>query len=149
MYKSIFFAFAFLILFACKHNNKLINQSIVFDTALDDSIFTTVQKQTFQYFWDGAEPNSGLARERFHTDNIYPQKDKHVVTTGGGGFGVMAILVGIERNFITRAEGFNRFNKIVDFWVNIFTQTKNKTKSEYDIFIEVYKTLNKYFIKPS
>jgi hypothetical protein len=115
MYKSIFFAFAFLILFACKHNNKLINQSIVFDTALDDSIFTTVQKQTFQYFWDGAEPNSGLARERFHTDNIYPQKDKHVVTTGGGGFGVMAILVGIERNFITRAEGFNRFNKIVDF----------------------------------
>jgi hypothetical protein len=41
------------------------------------------------------------------------------------------------------------FNKIVDFWVNIFTQTKSKTKSEYDIFIEVYKTLNKYFIKPS
>jgi hypothetical protein len=76
MYKSIFFTIAFLFLLACKHHNKLINQSIVFETALEDSIFTDVQKQTFQYFWDGAEPNSGLARERFHTDNIYPQNDK-------------------------------------------------------------------------
>ena len=41
------------------------------------------------------------------------------------------------------------FNKIVDFWVGIFSLNKNKTKSEYDIFIEVYKTINKYFIKPS
>ena len=62
-------------------------------------------EQTFQYFWDGAEPNSGLARERFHADNVYPQNDKNIVTSGGGGFGVMAILVGIERGFITRRAG--------------------------------------------
>jgi len=78
-------------------------------------IYDDVQRTTFQYFWDGAEPNSGLARERFHVDNIYPQNDKHVVTSGGGGFGVMAILVGIERGFITKQKGIERFEKILTF----------------------------------
>jgi len=81
----------------------------------DTALFRLVQYQTFQYFWDGAEPNSGLARERFHVDNIYPQNDKHVVTSGGGGFGVMAILVGIERGFITREQGRDLLEKIVHF----------------------------------
>jgi len=80
-----------------------------------DKIYTDVEHTTFQYFWDGAEPNSGMARERFHIDNVYPENDKNIVTTGGGGFGVMAILVGIERNFITRQQGFERLQRIVNF----------------------------------
>ena len=81
----------------------------------DDSLFTLVQYKTFQYFWDGAEPTSGAARERFHVDNIYPDNDKNIVTSGGTGFGLMAILVGIDRKFISREEGVERFNKIVNF----------------------------------
>jgi hypothetical protein len=41
-----------------------------------------------------------------------------VVTSGGSGFGLMALLVGIERNFITREEGFERLNTIVSFLIN-------------------------------
>lgn len=82
-------------------------------TPVDDSIYTQVQRATFNYFWEGAEPNSGMARERIHIDN--PAYDKDIVTTGGGGFGVMAILVGIERKFITRKQGMERLQKIVDF----------------------------------
>jgi hypothetical protein len=88
------------------------NKSVVLT---DDQLLDTVQYQTFQYFWDGAEPNSGLARERIHTDNIYPQNDQDIITSGGSGFGLMAIVVGIERGFITREQGFERFQKIVDF----------------------------------
>jgi hypothetical protein len=80
-----------------------------------DSLLTLVQYRTFQYFWDGAEPVSGMARERYHMDGIYPQDDKDVVTTGGSGFGVMAILTGIERGFITREEGADRLIQIVEF----------------------------------
>lgn len=86
------------------------------DTYLtDDALMTLVEERTFQYFWDGAEPNSGLARERIHTDDVYPQNDKNIVTIGGSGFGLMAILVGIERQFITRAQGLARFRQIVSF----------------------------------
>lgn len=86
------------------------------DTQLSDSaLFRLVQEKTFQYFWDGAEPTSGMGRERFHADNNYPDNDKSTVTSGGSGFGVMAILVGIERGFITRAAGAERFEKILHF----------------------------------
>lgn len=81
----------------------------------DNELLTLVEKQTFNYFWDGAEPISGLARERFHSDNVYRENDKDVIATGAVGFGVMAILVGIERKFITREQGFERLQKGVDF----------------------------------
>ncbi|PKP08137.1 MAG: beta-glucosidase [Bacteroidetes bacterium HGW-Bacteroidetes-4] len=81
----------------------------------DDSLLTLIQYHTFQYFWEGAELTSGLARERIHRDNDYPQNDQTVITSGGSGFGLMAILVGIERGFITRQQGLERFEKIVDY----------------------------------
>jgi|TARA_R100000027_G_scaffold66727_1_gene63255 hypothetical protein len=81
----------------------------------EDSLLNLVQYQTFQYFWEGAEPNSGLARERFHEDDVYPSNDKHIVTTGGSGFGLMAIIVGVKRGFIERKEAIKRFEKIVGF----------------------------------
>jgi hypothetical protein len=73
-----------------------------------------VQSQTFKYFWDGAEPVSGMARERYHFEGEVPD-DFDVVTTGGSGFGIMAMLVGIERGFITRQQGFERITHIVDY----------------------------------
>ncbi len=78
-----------------------------FPLITDDELLTLVQQQTFKYFWDFGHPASGLARERNTSGNI--------VTTGGSGFGVMAILVGIQRNFITRMEGVQRLDKIVNF----------------------------------
>ena len=80
-----------------------------------DSLLTLTQERTFQYFWDGAEPASGMARERFNTDGVYPQNDKNIVTSGGSGFGIMALIVGMERGFITREQGVDRLKKIVDF----------------------------------
>ena len=48
----------------------------------DDALLDTVQRRTFNYFWDGAEPNSGLARERIHMDGVYPENDRLPVSTG-------------------------------------------------------------------
>ena len=84
----------------------------------DEQLLDSLQKQTFNYFWEGAEPTSGLARERIHLDDIYPTHDRDIITIGGSGFGVMAILVGIEREFITREMGLERLEKAVDFLDN-------------------------------
>ena len=111
------FSFVLILFFAqwsCAPARRTATE-IVNIAVADEKIFTDVQRQTFQYFWDGAEPNSGLARERFHVDDVYPQNDKNTVTSGGGGFGVMAILVGIERGFITREQGIERLERIVKF----------------------------------
>ncbi len=105
---------AYIIVFGCNTVKKAPGNAITI-AAEYDKIYTDVQRSTFQYFWDGAEPTSGLARERFHVDNQYPENDKNVVTIGGSGFGVMAILVGIERGFITRQQGYERLQQIVNF----------------------------------
>ncbi len=84
-----------------------IDSSFKFPLLTDDELLTHVQYHTFKYFWDYAHPTSGLIRERNGSNDL--------VTSGGSGFGLMAILVGIERNFITRQQGFERLNKIVSF----------------------------------
>lgn len=91
--------------------------SVVFTTSLDttpkfpeitdDSLLTLVQRKTFDYFWLYGHPVSGLARERFGSGDI--------VTSGGSGFGIMALIVGIERGFITRQEGLERLSTLVNF----------------------------------
>lgn len=81
----------------------------------DSAFLEYVQKAHFNYMWNGAEENSGLARERIHIDGNYPLNDEHIVTAGGSGFGILGILVGIKRGFITRKQGVERFEKIVTF----------------------------------
>ncbi len=78
-----------------------------FPVVSDDELLTLVQRQTFRYFWDFAHENSGLARERNTSGDL--------VTTGGSGFGLMAIIVGVERGFISRQQAVERWAKIVDF----------------------------------
>lgn len=88
-----------------------IDSSRKFPALSDDELLTKVQQQTFKYFWDFAHPISGLARERSNGDN-------NLVTSGGSGFGIMAIVTGIERGFVTRADGLTRMQKIVGFLKN-------------------------------
>src|SRR5437879_10478856 len=62
-----------------------------FPVITDNALLDLVQKQTFKYFWDFGHPTSGLARERNTSGDV--------VTTGGSGFGIMAIVVGVNRQF--------------------------------------------------
>ncbi|AQX08257.1 glucoamylase family protein [Elizabethkingia ursingii] len=81
----------------------------------DDKLLDKVQRQTFRYFWDFAEPHSGMARERYHPDGNYPDRDANIVTTGGSGFGLMSIISATNRGYIKRKEAVERLNKIADF----------------------------------
>ncbi len=115
----LFTTFSYVVIFSfAQAVKKDINKQTVVErqTNLSDSaLLDLVEKQTFNYFWDGAEPNSGLACERIHMDNIYPENDQSILTIGGSGFGFMAILSGINRNYITREEGLKRFEKMISF----------------------------------
>ena len=81
----------------------------------DEALLDSVERRTFNYFWEGAEPVSGMAPERIHLNGVYPENDQNVVTSGGSGFGIMAILAGIERGYITPEEGLTRLERIVSF----------------------------------
>ncbi len=96
--------------------------------AAADSLLDGIQRQTFRYFWDFGHPVSGLARERSNRAFSYGQE---VVTTGGSGFGIMAIVVATERGWVTRAQArerllrqtaflrkADRFHGVFPHWLN-------------------------------
>jgi hypothetical protein len=87
-----------------------IDSSRKFPALSDNSLLDIVQQQTLKYFWDFGHPVSGLARERNTSGDL--------VTSGGSGFGIMAILVGINRGFITKPQGLSRIQTIVAFLKN-------------------------------
>lgn len=87
-----------------------IDSSNKFPTITDTALVQLVQQQTFKYFWDFGHPVSGLARERNTSGDL--------VTSGGSGFGIMAILVGVHRGFISKAQGLARLQTMVAFLKN-------------------------------
>lgn len=111
----------FLAIFLSACNNKKEqkaaddNNSRPTSFASDDELLDFIQKAHFNYMWEGAEPTSGMAPERIHMDGVYLENDADVITTGGSGFGIAGLLVGIERGFISREEGVARLHKIADF----------------------------------
>jgi exo beta-1,2-glucooligosaccharide sophorohydrolase (non-reducing end) len=74
----------------------------------DDELLKMLQEACFHYYWDGADPHSGMTRESIPGDD-------RIVATGASGFGIAALIVGVERGFITRQQGVERLTKIVDF----------------------------------
>jgi hypothetical protein len=78
----------------------------------DSVLLDQVQKQTFRYFWDFAHPVSGLSRER---SNVAYNYGHEVVTTGGTGFGIMAVIVATERKWVTRDTAAKFLLKMVNF----------------------------------
>src|SRR3546814_5575 len=78
----------------------------------DESLLDLVQRTTFRCFWDLAHPVSGLARDR---SDVHPLYGPEAVTTGGSGFGVMAIIVACSRGWIGRPDAVERIARIAGF----------------------------------
>ena len=90
--------------------NTQIDSTNKYPLLTDDLLLDKIQQQTLKYFVDFGHPVSGLARERNTSGDV--------VTSGGSGFGIMAIIAGINRNFITRSQGFAQIKKMTDFLKN-------------------------------
>ena len=74
----------------------------------DDELLTMLQEACFRYYWEGAHPIAGATLE-----NV--PGDERIVPTGATGFGIMALVVGVDRGFITREQGIERLTQILDF----------------------------------
>lgn len=84
-----------------------LDSSDKFPRITDAQLLDSVQRKSFAYFWEFGHPVSGMARERNTSGDL--------VTSGGTGFGIMAMVAAVDRGFITRIEGRDRITKISDF----------------------------------
>lgn len=74
----------------------------------DDELLTMVEEAGFRYYWEAAEPHSGMTRENT------PGNDD-IIALGASGFGVMAIVVGADRGFVTHEQAVERLMRITGF----------------------------------
>lgn len=77
----------------------------------DDELLTMVQEAHFRYYWDHAHPDAGLALECI-------PGEEHLVALGASGFGLMALIVAVERGFIARSEAVQHLQKVLAFLEN-------------------------------
>lgn len=90
-------------------------QAVEFDVKVlipvtsDETLLDMTQRYTTRYFYDFAQPQTGLARERSNDLN------GDIITTGGTGFGIMALVAGAERKYLTRNDAYKTIEKIVSF----------------------------------
>ena len=84
-----------------------VDSTLKFPEISDEELLTKIQEQTFKYFWEFGHPVSGMARER--------NTSGETVTTGGTGFGLMAMVAAVERGFIDRSDALSRWQTIVEF----------------------------------
>ena len=82
--------------------------SATIHTLSDDELLTMLQEECFRYYYESAHPDSGTTLENIPGDD-------RIVATGASGFGIMSLIVGVDRHFITRDEGLARMQKIVAF----------------------------------
>ena len=108
------FLFTWFIIFSCKSqvSQNNIYKATVVQNISDTALVDLVQKQTVKYFWDFAHPVSGMARERSNKAYEYGLE---TVTTGGTGFGIMALIVAADRKWITRDSAAGHLLKLVKF----------------------------------
>lgn len=103
----------------------------------DDELLTMLQEACFRYYWEGAHPDAGTSLENIPGDD-------RIVATGASGFGIMALIVGVDRGFITREQGLERLTKIVTFlekapryhgaWSHFMDGATGQTLPVFDMF---------------
>ena len=120
--QSVFYVLIFAIVLSCGRSDSPApppptpNSPTTPKTYIDAEILEMVQKDALKYFWDFAESNSKLARERYHTDE--PGADTSTITIGGSGFGMMNLLIGIRNGYIPRVEAVSRLTAALNFLQN-------------------------------
>ncbi len=80
----------------------------------EEELLELLQRQTFRFFWEGAHPVSGLAPDR-RTTREAPTDER--VAIGGSGFGLMALVVAVERGWVSRDAALERLGRMLDLLI--------------------------------
>ena len=88
----------------------------------DEAFLEDLQHRSFRYFWEQAEPETGLVADRARVDGTQlDENHQNVASTAATGFGLTAICIGQDRGWIDRAEARKRaFNTLKFFAAKAF-----------------------------
>ncbi len=74
------------------------------------ALFDQLEERTFRFFWNTADPRTGLVPDRYPTPSY--------ASIAATGFGLTAYPIGVERGYVTRAAARDRVLKTLRFFYN-------------------------------
>lgn len=82
-----------------------------------DSFLDDLQQRSFRYFWEQADPQTGLVPDRARMDGSQlPPSHHNVASIAATGFGLTGICIAATRDWITRAEAVERTRNTLRFF---------------------------------
>jgi len=85
----------------------------------DEDFLEDLSRRSFQYFWDQADPNTGLVPDRARMDRSpLAESHRNVASSAATGFGLTALCIAVERKWITREEARERVRNTLRFFRN-------------------------------
>jgi hypothetical protein len=87
--------------------------------AKDQQFLEDLERRSFQYFWEQADPHTGLVPDRARMDGKALDEDhRDVASIAATGFGLTALCIAPERRWITDAEARERTRNTLRFFAN-------------------------------
>jgi len=85
----------------------------------DESFLEDLQRRSFNYFWEQADPLTGLVPDRARMDgSSLDDNHRDVASIAATGFGLTALCIGAERGWITRSQAAGRARNTLRFFAN-------------------------------
>jgi hypothetical protein len=95
------------------------NTGVAADRRQDESLLEDLSRRLFRYFWEQADPQTGLVADRART-NGSPHDETHrdVASIAATGFGLTALCIAAERRWIKPAEARERVRATLRFFAD-------------------------------
>src|ERR1041385_2525658 len=82
-----------------------------------DAFLDDLQQRSFRYFWEQADPQTGLVPDRARIDgSSLPESHAHVASIAATGFGLTSLCIAVDRNWITKAQALERARNTLRFF---------------------------------
>jgi len=82
-----------------------------------DQFVEDLQRHSFAYFWEQADPGTGLVADRARTDaSALDNNHRDVASIAATGFGLTALCIAAERGWIDRPQARQRVRTTLDFF---------------------------------
>lgn len=88
-------------------------------SAADQAFLEDLSRRSFQYFWEHADPQTGLVLDRAHTDGRphgEGEPSYRIASSAATGFGLTALCIAAERRWVKEAEARERVRTTLRFF---------------------------------
>src|SRR5439155_7044728 len=99
-HKFAFLLLIFALIVSATPSGYAIEPSLKF-SARDEAFLADLERRSFQFFWDQANPRTGLVLDRTRTDGSAPAANHRAVASiAATGFGLTALCIAAERRWV-------------------------------------------------